>query len=100
MNFTEDNRKAFEEVFAVSGKTVQIDGVNVRAIVPFSKNVIRSMDEMGAFNGDESDEITVLTADIPSINRDSVVILEGDEYRINGLDQNGTISTSITLEAP
>lgn len=100
MDFTQDNEKAFLDCYAVSGGIITIDGKSMKAILPFSQSVTQSFDSDGSFHNVGADSVTVQTKDLPTITRDSVVIVNGIELRIDTVEQNGTIGTTLQLESP
>ena len=100
MSFTTDNEKAFLDCYSVSGGIITIDGVSMKAILPFSQSVTQSFDSDGAFHGAGTDSVTVQTKDLPTITRDSIVMVNSKEHRIDSVEQNGTIGTTLFLEAP
>ena len=99
-NLTRDHKLAFEEAYSLSGDYVKIEGSRVRAILPLELAETQSFGDMGEMTFEGETNITVLVADLPTIDAETIVTISSVEYRITTLSQEGAVAVRLTLEKP
>lgn len=98
MTYTESDRTAaFRDLVALSGVTIQINGMNVRAIIEQGQTS-RSASEFGLDNRDSEITATLMTTGLKPIEFDSPVVLHGRKMKINEIEPVGERIVNLTLE--
>ena len=99
-NVDTDHEKAFTEAYSLSGAEVVIDGQTVEAIIAREGGKATERNGQGVVEEVHTAEITVRTADLPTLTVDSKVTHDGRTYRIPDTDLEGKICTTLEIESP
>lgn len=100
-NVTNDHEQAFDEAYKLAGILVTIGNTgNVKAIRPQSFGEEIELDSSGMTRADGETEITVKTADLPSVTRTTVVSMDSVDYRIASIAREGAVCQRLTLITP
>ncbi len=99
-NVDTDQEKAFDEAYALSGAQVTIDGQTVSAIIAREGGTAKERNSEGVIESTHTAEITVKTADLPTLAAGSRVTHGGIVYRIPDSSLEGKICTTLELESP
>lgn len=101
MNLTDDHTAAFDEAYTLSGALVTIDAAaNIKAITPLDLDTTAEYDGDGINQTVTETNITVKTADLPSLTLQSTVTVGTVVYRITGTANEGSLCKKLTLETP
>ena len=98
MTYVEDDRiAAFRDLVALNGITMQVNGMNVRAVIEQGR-VSRSASDFGIDNRDEEVTATLITTGLKPITFDSPIVLNGRKMKITELEPTGERILTMTIE--
>ena len=98
MTYVEADRiAAFRDLVALSGVTMQVNGMNVRAVIEQGR-ISQAASDFGIDNRDQEVTATLITTGLSHVTFDSSVLLDGRKMKITELEPTGERILTMTLE--